>query len=162
MSQIKEALAKAVQTMARREGAPLERMPNALVKQRFNHRTNKAQQRRRQIHPPLWDKDGNLLPDSPWMVHLILEDQSATQKGTQVQLTHNLAHTHLQYTVPTSNALPTYGTAQKLTYRLRPDGEGTAYRVYTWAQYNDLPSPVWHRNPSWHQPIHGKRVPGQD
>ena len=76
-----------------------------------------------------------------------------------VQLTYNLVRTHLQYTISTSNALVTYSTTRQSTYRLRPDSEGTAYTVYTWAQYNDLPGPKWHLKPAWHQPLHGKRVP---
>ena len=92
---------------------------------------NKAQQAGRQIHPPLHDKDGNLQPHSPWMVHFILEDHGDKRKGTEVQITHALAHTHLNYTVPTSNALVTYGEARKSTYRLQADTEGTAYTVYT-------------------------------
>ena len=125
------ALAEAVQAMAHREGAPLEWTPNTLVEQRVHDNTYKAQQTGRQIHPPLWDKDSNLHPHSPWTLHFILEDHSPNQKGKEVLLTHSLAHTHLQYTVPTSNAVVTYGTTQQSTYRLRPDTEGTAYRVYT-------------------------------
>ena len=155
------ALTKAVQAMARREGAPLEWTANTLVEQRIHHNANKTQQTGRQVHPPLWDKDRNLQPHSPWMVHFVLEDHIANRKGTEVQLTHNLAHTHLQYTIPTSNALVTYSTTQQSTHGLRPDTEGTAHTVYTWAQYNDLPGPTWHPNPAWHQPLHGKRVPRQ-
>ena len=137
------ALAKAVQAMAAGEGSPLEWTPITLVEQRVHHTTNRAQQTGRQIHPPLWENDDNLQPHSTCMVHFILKDHRANWKGTEVQLTHNLAHTHLQYTVPTSNALIPCGTAQQSTYRLRPDAEGTAYTVYTWAQYNDLPGPTW-------------------
>ena len=46
-------------------------------------------------------------------------------------------------------------------YRLLADTEGTAYTVYTWARYGDLPAPIWHPDPSWHQPLHGRRVPRQ-
>ena len=147
------ALAKAAQAMAHREVAPQDWTPNVLVDQRAHHNANKAQQAGRQIHPPL--------PHSPWMVHLILEDHEDKQKGTEVQITHALAHTHLKYTVPTSNMLVTYGEAQNSTYRLHADTEGTAYAVYTWARYGDLPAPIWHPNPSWHQPLHGRRVPRQ-
>ena len=148
--------------MACREGAPLEWTPNTLVEQRLYHNTNKAEQTGRQIQPPLWDKDGNLQPHSPWMVHIILEDNSVNRKGTQVKLTHNLAHTHLQYTVHTSNALVIYGAAQKSTYQLHRDAEDTVYTVYTSAHYNVLPGPTWHQNPTWHQCLHGKRVPRKD
>ena len=81
---------KAVQAMARREGAPLEWTPNTLLEQRVHHNANKTQQTGRQIHPWLWDKDGNLQPHSPWMVHFVLEDHSANRKSTELQLTHNL------------------------------------------------------------------------
>ena len=155
------AVAKAVQAMACSEGASLEWTPNTLVEQRVHDNANKTQQTGRQIHPPLWDKDGNLQPHSPWMVHFVLEDHNANRKDTEVQLTHNLAHTHLQYTVPTSNALVTYGTSQQSMHRLHWDTEGTTYTVYTWAQYSDLPCPTWHPNPAWHQPLQGKGVPKQ-
>ena len=148
--------------MASSEGAPLDWTPNTLVEQRVHHNTNKAQQTGRQIHPPLWHKEGNLQPHSPWMVHFILEDHSANCKGTKVRFTNNLPLTHLEYTVPTSNAFVTYAAAQKSTYRLRPDAEGTAYTVYTWAQYNDLPGPKLHQNRTWHQPLHGNHVSTQD
>ena len=107
------------------------------------------------------DKNGNLQPHSPWMVHFILEDHEDKQKGTEGQMTHALAHTHPNYTVPTSNALITYGEAQNSTHRLQADTEGTAYTVCTWARYGDLPAPIWHPDPSWHQPLHGRRVPRQ-
>ena len=148
-------LAKVVEAMAHREEVPLEWTPNTLLEQRVHHTANKAQQTGRQIHPPLWDKDGNLQPHSPLLVHFILEDHSAKRKGSEVHLTHNPAYTHLQYTVPTSNALVTYGTTEQSMYRLRPDTDGTAYTVYTWAQYNDLPGPTWHK------PLHRDRVPRQ-
>ena len=128
------ALAKAAKAMAHREGAPQDSTPNVLVEQRAHHNANKAQQAGRQTHPPLHDKDGNLQPHSPWMVHHILEDHGDKRKGTQVQITHAMAHTHLNYTIPTSNALVTYGEARKPTYRLQADTEGTAYTVYTWEQ----------------------------
>ena len=89
------ALAKAAQAMAHREGAPQDWTPNVLVEQRAHHNANKVQQAGRQIHPPLHDKDGNLQPHSPWMVHFILEDHGDKRKGTEVQITHALAHTHL-------------------------------------------------------------------
>ena len=95
------------------------------------------------------------------MVHFILEDHGGNQKGTQVPLTHNLLPMHLGYPIPTSNAIVTYGAAQRSTYRLHPRAEGTAYTVYMWAQYNDRPGPTWHQDPAWHQPSHGKRVPRQ-
>ena len=155
------ALAKAAQAMSHREGAPQDWTPNVLVEQRAHHNANKAQQAGRQIHPPLHDKDGNLPPHSPWMVHFILEDHGDKRKGTKVQVTHALANTHLNYTVPTSNALVTYGEARKSTYRQQADTEGKAYTVYTWARYGDLPAPIWHPDPSWHQPLHGRRVPRQ-
>ena len=156
------ALARAVRAMVRRKGTRLEWTPNTLLEQLVHHITNKAQQKRRQMLPSLWGKDGNLQPHSPLMVHFILDDHTANQKGTKVQLTQNLTHTHLQYTVPISNALVTYGTAGQSTYRIRPDAEGTPCTVYTWAQYNDLPVPTWHQNPTWHQLLHGKPVPRQD
>ena len=155
------ALAKAAKAMAHREGAPQDWRPNVLVEQRAHHNANKAQQAIRQIHPPLHDKDSNLQPHSPWMVHFILEDHGRKGKGTEVQITHALAHTHLNYTVSTSNMLDTYGEARKSTYRLQANTEGTAYTVYTWARYGDLPGPIWHPDPSWHQPLHGRRVPRQ-
>ena len=74
---------------------------------------------------------------------------------------HALAHTHLNYTVPTSNALVTYSEARKSTYRVQADIESTAYTVYTWARYGELPAAIWHPDPSWHQPLHGRRVPRQ-
>ena len=95
------------------------------------------------------------------MVHFILEDHGEKRKGTEVQMTHALAHTHLNYTVPTSDMLVTYGEARKSTYRLQADTEGKAYVTYTWAQYGDLPAPIWHPDPSWHQPLHGRPVPRQ-
>ena len=147
--------------MAHREGAPQDWTPNVLVEQRANHNANKAQQAGRQIHPPIRDKDGNLQPHSPWMVHFILEDHGENLKGTEVQITHALAHTHLNYAVPSSNMLVTYGEARKSTYRLLADTEGTAYTVYTWAQYGDLRAPIWHQDTSWHQRHHGRRVPRQ-
>ena len=76
------------------------------------------------------------------MVHLILEDHGENWKGTEVQITHGLAHTHLHYAVPTPKMLVTYGEARKSTYRLQADAEGTAYTVYTWARYGDLPAPI--------------------
>ena len=155
------ALAKAAQAMAHRQGAPQDWTPNVLIQQRTHHNANKAQQAGRQIHPPVRYKEGNLQPNSPWMVHFILEDHGENQKGTEVQITHTLAHTHLNYAVPTSNMLVTYGEAQKSAYRLLADTEGTAYTVYTWARYGDLPAPIWHPDPSWHQPLHGERVPRQ-
>ena len=154
-------LAKAAQAMAHREGAPQDWTPNVLVEQRSHLNANKAQQTGRRKHPPIRDKDGNLQPHSPWMVHFVLEDHGDIQKGTEVQVTHALAHTHLHYTVPTSNIVVTYGEAQKSTYRLLADTEGTAYTVYTWARYRGLPAPIWHPGPSWHQPLHGRRVPRQ-
>ena len=155
------ALAKAAQAMAHREGAPQDWTPNVLVEQRAHHNANKTQQARRQIHPPIHDKDGILQPHSPWMVHFILEDHGENWQGTEVHITHALVHTHVNYTVPTSNMLVTYGKARKSTYRLQADTKGTAYTVYTWAQYRDLPAPIWHPDPSWHQPLHGRRVPRQ-
>ena len=95
------------------------------------------------------------------MVHFILEDHGKKLKGTEVQITHALAHRHLNYTVPTSNMLVTYGEARKSTYKLQADTEGTAYTVYTWARYKDLPAPIWQPDPSWHQPLHGRQVPCQ-
>ena len=155
------ALAKAAQAMAHRGGAPQDWTPNLLVEQRAHHNANKTQQAGRQIHPTIRDKGGNLQPGSPWMVHFILEDHGDNQKGTEVQITHALAHTHLNYTVPTSFMLVTYSEARKSTYRLQANTEGTAYMVYTWARYRDLPAPIWHPDPSWHQPLHGRRVPRQ-
>ena len=92
------------------------------------------------------------------MVHFVLKDHGDNQKGTEVQTTHALAHTHLHYTFHGSNKIVTYGEAQTSTYRLRADTEGTAYMVYTWARYGDLPPHIWHPDPSWHQPLHGGRV----
>ena len=155
------ALAKAAQAMAHRESAPQDWTPNVLVQQRAHHNANRAQQAERQIHPPLHNKGGNLQPHSPGMVQFILEDHGDKQKGTEVQITHNLAHTHLNYIVPTSNALGTYGEARKSTYRPQADTEGTAYTMYTWARYGDLPAPIWHPDLSWHQALHGRRVPRQ-
>ena len=155
------ALAKAAQAMAHREGAPQDWTRNLLVEQCAHHNANKTQQAGRQIHAPIRDKDGNLQPHSPWMVRFILEDHGDNRKGTEVQITHALAHTHLNYTVPTSNMLVTYGEARKSTYRLQADTEGTAYTLYTSARYGDLPAPIWHPDPSWHQPLHGRRVPRQ-
>ena len=155
------ALAKAAGAMAHREGAPQDWTPNVLVEQRAHHNANKAQQAGHQIHPLIRDKDGNLQPHSPWMVHLILQDHRENRKGTEVQITHARVHTHLNYAVPTSKMLVTYGEARKCTYRLLADAEGTAYTVYTWARYGDLPAPIWHPDPSWHQPLHGRRVPRQ-
>ena len=155
------ALAKAAQAMAHREGAPQDWTPNSLVEQRAHHNANKTQQAGRQIHRPIRDKDGNLQAHSPWMVHFILENDEDNRKGTEVQITHALGHTHLNYTVPTSNMLVAYGKARKSTYRLQAHTEGTAYTVYTWARYGDLPAPIWHPDPSWHQPLNGRRVPCQ-
>ena len=155
------ALAKAAQAMAHREGAPQDWTPKVLVEQRAHHNANKAEETVRQIHPPIRDKDGNLQPRSPWIVHFILEDHGENRKGTEVQITHTLAHTHLNYAMPTSNML-TYGEARKSTYRLLADIEDTAYTVYTWARYGDLPAPIWHPDPSWHQPLQGRRVTRQD
>ena len=67
------ALAKAAHAMAHREGAPQDWTRNVLVEQRA-HNANKIQQAGRHIHPRIRDKDGNLQPHSPWMVHFILED----------------------------------------------------------------------------------------
>ena len=94
------ALAKAAQAMAHREGAPQDWTPNVLVEQRAHHNANKAQQAGRQVHPPIRDQDGNLQPHSPWMVHFMLENHGENQKGTEMQITHALAHTHLKYAVP--------------------------------------------------------------
>ena len=142
------ALAKAAQAMAHRVGAPQDWTRNVLVEQRAHHNANKAQQTGRQIHPPIHDKDGNLQPHNPWMVHFVLEDHRDNRKGTEVQVTHALAHTHLNYTGPTSNILVTYGEARKSTYRLLANTEGTAYGVYSRAGYGDLPAPIWHPDPS--------------
>ena len=147
--------------MAHREGAPQDWTPNVPVEERAHHNANKAQQTGRQIHPPIRDKGDNLQPHSPWMVHFVLEDHGDIRKGTEVQITHAPAHTHLRYTVPTSNIIVTYGEAQTSTYRLLADTEGAAYTVYTWARYGDLPAPIWHSDPSWHQPLNGRRVPRQ-
>ena len=155
------ALAKAAQAMAHKEGAPQDWTPNFLVEQRAHHNANKAQQTGGKIHRPIRDKDGNLQPQSPWMVHFVLEDHGDNWKGTEVQITHALAHAHLHYTVPISNIILTYGKARTSTYRLLGDTEGTAYTVYTWARYGDLPAPIWHPDPSRHQPIHGRHVPRQ-
>ena len=137
------ALARAAQAMAHREGARQDSTPNVLVEQRTHHNANRAQQTGRQIDSPIRDKDGNLQPYSPWMVHFLL------------------AHTHLHYTVHTSNIFVTYGEAQTSTYRLLADNGGTAYTVYTWGRYRDLPAPIWHPDPSWHEPLQGRRVPCQ-
>ena len=59
------ALPRAVQAMAQRGGTTLDWTPNTLVEQPIHHNTNKAQQTERQIHAPLWDKEGNLQPHSP-------------------------------------------------------------------------------------------------
>ena len=147
--------------MAHREGAPQDWTPNVLVEQRTHQNANKAQQTGRQIHPPTRDKDGNLQPHSPWMVLCILEDHRDNLKGTEVRIAHALPHTHLNYTVPTSNILLTYGEARKSTYRLLADTEGTAYTIYTWARYGDLPAPIWHPDPSSHPSLHGRHVPRQ-
>ena len=155
------AVTRVVQAMVPREGARMDWTPNTLVEQRVHHNTNKAQQTRREVHPPLWDKEGTLQPHSPWMVHSILQDHGDNRKGTKVHLTHSLAHTHIQYAVPNSSAVVNYGAAQKFTYRLLPNTEGTAYTVYTWAGYNDLPGPTWHPDPAWHRPLHGRHVPRQ-
>ena len=93
------------------------------------------------------------------MGHFILEDHGDNGKGTEVQCTHALAHTHVNYTIPTSNMLVTYDEARKSTYRPQAGTEGTAYTVYTWTQYGDLPASIWHPDPSWHQRLHGRRVP---
>ena len=132
--------------MAHREGAPQDWTPNVFVKQRAHHNANKPQQAGRQIHPLIRDKDGNLQPHSPWMVHFILEDhrENHTRAGAHAP---QLRRPHLKYA--------------KSTYRLLADTKGTAYTLYTWAQYGDLPAPIWHPNPSWHQPLHGRRVPRQ-
>ena len=95
------------------------------------------------------------------MVHFVLEDHGDNRNGTKVQITHAVAHTHLHYTVPTSNILVIYGKAQMSTYRLLADTEGTASTVYTWARYGDLPAPIWHLDPSWHQPLHGRHLSRQ-
>ena len=155
------ALAKAAQAMGHRDGAPQDWTPNLLVEQRAYHNANKAQQTARQIHTPIRHKDGNLQPNSLWMVHFVPEDRGDNRKGTEVQVTHALAHTHFHYTVPVSNIIVTYGEAQTSTYRLLADPEGTAYTVYTRARYGDLPDPMWHPDPSWHQPLHWRRVPRQ-
>ena len=155
------ALAKAAQDMAHREGAPQHWTPNVLVQLRVQHNADKAQQTGRQLHSPIRDEVGNLQPHSPLMVHFILEDHGDNRKGTEVQVTHVLGHTHLHYTVPTSNILVTYGEARKSMYRLLADTEGTAYTVYTWARYGELPAPIWRPDLSWHQPLHGRRVPRQ-
>ena len=84
------ALARAVQTMARREEAPLDWTPNTLVEQCVHHNTNKAQQTERQIHPPLRDIEGNLQPHNPLIVHFILQDHRDNLKGTEIQLGHTL------------------------------------------------------------------------
>ena len=144
------ALAKAAQAMAHRESAPQNWTPNVLVEQCAHQNANKARHTGRQIHPPIRDKDDNLQPHSPWMVHFVLEDRGDNRKGTEVQITRALAHTHLHYTVSSSNILVTYGEAQTSTYRLLADTEGTAYTIYTWARYGDLPAPIWHLDPSWH------------
>ena len=153
--------AKAAEAIAHSQGAPQDWTPNVLVEQGARHNANKAQQTGRQIHPPIRDKDGNLQPNSTFMVHFILEDNGDNHRGTEIQITHALAHTHVHYTAPTSNVLVTCGETQTSTYRLLADTEGTAYTVYTWARYGDLPAPIWHRDPSWHQPLHGTRVPRQ-
>ena len=129
------AVARAAQAMAGREGASLDWTPYTLVDQRAHHNVSKARQTGRQIHPPLRDKKGNLQPHIPSMVHFILEDHSHYWNGTEIQLIHTLAHTHLSYTVTTSNAVVTYGAVQKSTYSLQPNAEGTAYTGHTWAQY---------------------------
>ena len=105
--------------MALREGAPQDWTPNVSVEQRAQHNANKAQQGGRQMHPPIRDKDGNLQPHSPWMAHFILEDHGDNRKGTEVQITHVLAHRYLNYAVDTSNMHVTYGEARKSTYRLQ-------------------------------------------
>ena len=143
------ALAKTAEAMASREGAWQDWTPNVLVEQCAHHNANKAQQAGRRIHPPIRDKDGNLQPHSPWMVHFILEDHRDNRKGTEVQIRHALAHTHLNYALPTSNMLFTYGEARKSTYRLQADTEGTAHTVYTWARYGDLPAPHLAPTPPW-------------
>ena len=125
------ALAKAAQGMAHREGALQDWTPKVRVEQRTHHNANKAQQTGRQKHPPIRDKDGNLQPHSPWMVHFVLEDHRDNRKGTEVQITQALAHTHLHYIVSTSNILVTYAEAQTSTYRLLTETEGTAYMVHT-------------------------------
>ena len=155
------ALDQAAEAMAQREGAPQDWTPNVLVEQCAHRNANKAQQAGRQIHPLIHDKDDNLQPHSPWMVHFILEYHGEKVKGTEVQITHALAHTHPNYTVPTSNMLVAYGGARKSTYGLQADTQGTANKVYTWARYGDLPAPIWHPDPPWHQPLHGRRVPRQ-
>ena len=141
-------LARAAQTMARREGALLDWTPNILVEQRAHHNANKAQRAGRQIHQSIWDKDGNLQPHSPWIVHFIPEDHGNNRKSTEVPITHALTHGHLQYTIPTCNAVVTYGAAHNSTYRLQPITKGTAYTLYTWAQYGAMPGPTWHPTPT--------------
>ena len=155
------ALAKAAQAMAHREGAPQDWTPNVLVEHCAHHNANKGQQAGRQIHQPIRDKDGNLRLHSLWEVHLILEDHGKNLKGREVQITHALAHTHLNYAAPASNILVTYSEARKSTYRLLADTEGTAYTVYTCAQYGDLPAPIWHLDPSWQEPLDRRRMPRQ-
>ena len=155
------ALAKGARAMAHREGAPQDCKPGVLVEECAHHNANKAQQTGRQIHQPIRNKDGNLRPHRPRKVHLVLEDHGDNQKGREVQITHALAHTHLHYTVPTSNILVTYSEAQTSMYRLLANPEGTAYTVYTWTRYGELPAPIWHPDPSWQQPLPGRRVPRQ-
>ena len=155
------ALATVVQAIARKERAQLHWTPDTLVEKRVHHNANKAQQTGRQIHPQLRDKDSNLQPHSPWMVHFNLGEHGDNRKGTEVHFTHIVAHTHLQYTFPTSNMVVTYWAAQRSTYRLQPNAEGTAYTVYTWAQYKNPPGPTWHLEPTGHQPLHKRRMPRQ-
>ena len=89
------------------------------------------------------------------------EDDRDNRKAAEVQITHAVSHTHLHYTVPTSNIFVTYDEARTSTYRLLANTEGKAYTVYTWARYGDLPAPIWHPVPSWHQPLHERCVPRQ-
>ena len=76
--------------------------------------------------------------------------------STNAQRTHQHAprHKHTQHGKPPTKHR---GNGQS-TYRLQADTEGTLYTVYTWARYGDLPAPIWHPDPSWHQPLHGRRV----
>ena len=110
------ALVKAVQAMARRQGAPPEWTPNTLVEQRVHHNGNKAQQTGRQITPNAAGQKRQPPTRQPVADALHPSGPQRKLKRHRGTAHPQSADTNLQHTVPTSNALVTYRTTQQSTY----------------------------------------------
>ena len=149
------ASARVVQAMARREGARLDWTSNTLVEQGVPQNTNKAQQTGRQIHPPLWDKEGNSEQHTLWMVHFIFKDHSTNWKVTEVQLTQKFnAHTPLIHH-PYLSCTRHLRRGTKVYVPTTPRCRGQGLQGIHLGTVQRPTRHAWHEIPTWPQPSTG-------